>query len=397
MNKILACLLVLSVTQAHGAIFNIIGWETGDAIEPVATVGTFSVQTTVKRTGGYALRVNPTTTATGSNDMRKLSTAGNAVTIGEDNTYTRFYFLFDTLPAASDEIIFDSVTSTAASKFELRINSAGQLVAYNAGLAALGTGATVLSASTWYRIEVRVGTGISSTYEVLINGVSELSGTADTLLAQNGRSRFGKTINRNGNSVSFYYDDAAADNANYPGPGAIEAMFPDSDGSSTTWTIGAGTGAEWEQVDESPNDGDTTYLASTLGVGDASSVGLESSAIAGVSGAIAAVKSVFIRKRAGATNGNILLRLRSGVTTSNSGSHATTSAYDIGGILFLVDPADSLPFDTSDLDGAEIGVVENNATNASRWTSSLLMVEFNSSPPTPIITPRRQRFIMRRG
>jgi hypothetical protein len=73
------------------ALLNFCGWETGDSSEAQSSSGTNSVQTSVVRTGTYAFRANPTTTAVGNHRFAKHSTAGVATTaFGVATLYHRF-------------------------------------------------------------------------------------------------------------------------------------------------------------------------------------------------------------------------------------------------------------------------------------------------------------------
>lgn len=378
-RKLVAFILVFSLTKAEAAIVQICGFETGTALESTTTSGTFSVQATTKRTGGYALRINPTTTNAGFADIRFLGANGDA---GGNNAtiYTRFYFRYGTKPSSNNEPIYAAVSTAPATKLEIRIDSSGQILAYDSALSLLGTGSTVLAQDTWYRIEVLSGTGAAANYEVRIDGTTELSGTANQTVTNHGRMQFGKVANRNGNTVNFYYDDIAIDLAAFPGAGQIEVMVPDGDGSAVTWTVGAGGGADWENVDELPHDTATSYLLSTLVSGNASLVTLESATSAGISGTINAVKNGIIRNRNGGSNGSINTRVRSGGTNSDtSGGSATASAIAITGAVLTTDPSTGSAWTTSGLDGVEIGILENSTTNASRWTAGYLSVDFTPS------------------
>lgn len=63
------------------AVINFTGQETGDNTEAIATAGTFSVQATTKRTGGYALRCNPAGNAAGHHSYGGLAATGAAANL----------------------------------------------------------------------------------------------------------------------------------------------------------------------------------------------------------------------------------------------------------------------------------------------------------------------------
>lgn len=357
------------------AILNIVGWESGDsAAESVSTTGTVSIQSTTKRTGTYALQANPTTTATGYANVGTIDSTARDVNFDVADVYARFYFRAATLPASNSEPIFSSNRSTGgAIKFELRIDSAGNLLGYGQGTSLLATGTTVLSTGTWYRIEVRVGTGASANWEVKINGTSEISGTADLRSDNNVNVRFGKTTNRNGNTVDFFYDDIAVSDSAYPG--ASDGVYPltvDGDGTYTAWTVGAGAGADYTNIDEIPHDSSTTYLLSTLSAGDASTGTLISMPS---SSSIYAVKATtfVIRNGAGAS---FQQRTRSGSTDSDTADITPLASYTDYHQLHATDPNTSSAWTESAVNAIEVGCEERSATAATRLTMAMAQVDY---------------------
>ena len=376
------------------AFVNICGFEAGDPDWETfdAGSGTFSVQTSIKRTGAYALRINPTTTLTGRVRLQGLGTTGpEDAAINVATCYYRFYFYVATLPSANSEEICQVFNTTGVLKFTARITSAGKLQAYsNDGTTQLGSdGATTLSLNTWHRIELSVGTGASAAYEVKIAGTSELSGTGNLGTGNNGGFSIGKVTNRNGQSVDYYYDDVAIDNAAYPGISQCKIMIPSADGNYTTFTIGAGSGDKWEQVKGIPPDGDTTYLVSTLVIGEAYTAAMQSCAQAGIAPiSINAAKAIIVTKSntGGASNG--YLRLRSNTTDSNTTVAFVGSVYTNYAKIFTTDPATSAAWTTGGLDGAEVGCVIDETTDGRRLTTCYLMVDY-----VPLATARSYGYI----
>ena len=374
------------------SVVELCGFEMGNFLDLWASSGTFSIQSTIKRTGSYALKINPTGTAVGYGGLAAVNAAGQLVGMDLANVYARFYFRAETLPASSSEEIFMAQSTTASVKLTVRITSAGKLQVYdNTGTTQLGSdGATTLSTGTWYRIEVLVGTGGSANYELKIDGITELSGTGDLLTSNNKEMAFGKVLDRNGQSVEFYYDDIYIDDAAFPGAGQIEVMQADGVGTYTDWTVGAGAGADWENVDEIPHDSNTTYLLS-VNSGDASTVTLESAAAAGISGVIKCVKGVLVvRENVIATSAHSI-RVRSGSTDSDSSDANLITQFRTQVRLLESDPADGLPWTTADLDGLEVGGVQNNAAQI-RMTAAYVMVDFDPDGVAPTGHPAMRRW-----
>ena len=371
-------------------ITNIAGFETGataTSLEVITVSGTASIQAGAARTGGFGLQVNPVTTAGGyvRFPMRLLANGGPDNATITNITWSRFYFRPVTLPAANSEEIaqIETVTST---KCTVRINSSGNLMLFNsAGTVQIGsTGSTVLATDgTWYRIEVYCETGLAATATVMLavgDGVAstEITGTGN-VREQGACSLYaGKVNNRNGNTVDFYYDDGAFSNSGYPGAGACEIMVPDGDGTYTAWTIGAGGGADWTNIDDPvSNDGDTTYLLSTSVDGEASTATLESTLSAGISGTINAAKAVAIVARNGSSTHSNELRLRSGATDSDTTAYISPAAYALIGKVFATDPNTAAAWTIAALDAVEVGVVEATAAAVkTKCTAVGLMVDF---------------------
>src|SRR3990167_4665140 len=105
---------------------NLVGFESGIVtanIETGFTTGTASIQSSIKRSGNYALRANPTTTGTGYADIRDQSVDFNKE-LDIATAYYRFWFRPETIPAANSEE-FAAVLTATAYKMSLRITSAG--------------------------------------------------------------------------------------------------------------------------------------------------------------------------------------------------------------------------------------------------------------------------------
>lgn len=350
------------------------GLEQGHSSELGTMSGTASVQTSVKRTGAYGLRCNPTTTATGFGRQGVYAPAHTNGNIA--NAWNQFYYRCAVNPAANDEPIFAAFNSILGLKFELRINSSRQLVAYDSALSVLGTGSTVIDLDTWYRLGVRTGTGAAGAYEVVINGASELSGTGNLLTQNNAQWSWGKQTNRNGNTVDFYYDDMVISDSGFPA-GHVEclALLPNANGTYQTGTIGAGGGSHWENVEERPPDGNTTYLLTSQVIGEAETEALQSCSEAGITGSptlLFAKMGLYCARDT--VNSVFKGRLRSGSTDSDTASASVVSNYNTFQAIHAVDPATGAAWTLSGLDGVEVGVVEDSADEKTRFSQGLLSV-----------------------
>ena len=337
------------------AIIGLCGFETGDTVQAIGVAGTHAVQGTVKRTGAYALRCNPTTTGVGYVGLGGYNpkpAAYNAAT-----AYYTFLFRYATKPASNSEPLFTAASTTGANKFHIRINSAGNLSAHNRFGTLMATGSTVLAVDTWYRIDAKVGTGASAAWEVRIDGVSEISGTGDLGAGNNGWGNFGKRLNANGNTVDFFYDDiVVSDSAYVSYTPAIWLLTVNGDGNYQQWSPKS-AGAHYVELDETPSDGLSTYVEKVYTAGTfVDTCTLTSCAAAGVVGTPQLVFSGMLGADAaglGTATGEV--RLRSGSTDDDSATAALTVTFLLHAKIYTTDPADAAAWTTAKVNALEVG------------------------------------------
>lgn len=357
--------------------------ETGVAASPFIA-GTASLVTSPTRGAwsDYASRSNPTTTGTGY--YAPLGTGDGIVlstTVSAAAYYATFYFRIATLPASANEEFFAVLTTGLAAKMQLRIDSAGVISAYS-GTTLIATGTAVLSLNNWYKIQVACGTGVGAVVEVKVNGTTDISTTANLSATNNGQVRLGKVTNRNGNSVDFYYDDAVISNSGYIAEAKVVALIPDASGTYQTFTIGAGSGSNYQVVGQRPPSLTTSYLVSSGTIGNAETEAMQPASAKSITGSILSVNPFIMMARNGATNGSVKRRFRSGASNFDTTSgFATTASASYTGTVYETDPNTGLAWDTSGIDGVEIGLIENSA-NKSRMASAFLLVVFDDVTPT---------------
>lgn len=370
------------------AILNICGFETGDLSELFSSAGTCSISSSTFRSGAYSFRSNPTTSGSGGGILKTLGTNGAQTNASVATSYSRFYFRYATKPSSAHEIFFGVETSGGTRKCTLRLNSAGNILFYDSSNLLGGTGATVLAANTWYRIEVKCGSQSagSGVWEVKINGTSEISGAVATLNTTSAAYiRLGKYINANSQTVDFFYDDVSWSDSDYPGEGAIVAMLPNGAGTYQQWSTSDMMNMNhYQMVDEVPPNGDTDYCYnSTLMANNIETEALVNGTTAGVSGTVNVVKSLAIIKRQ-LTSGTTRVILRSGSTDDLvSADYSNTSSYVALSKLYPTDPATSAAWTVSGLDGVETGA-KNTDANGSRMTFTCAMVDFTVSSQSPV-------------
>ncbi len=361
------------------AILNFTGFESGSTDESASTGGgSLSIQTSIKRSGTYSLRVSPTTTNTGYVELRGHGADGNLnADLNVATAYYRTYLYMATIPASGSEQIFLVRGTGSTNKFSVRINSTGVLSIYNSTGSQIGSnGTTVLSTSTWYRIELLCATGNPASYELRINGVTEFSGTANMGVANNAGIRLGKTQNVSSQTVDFYYDDVAISDSGWLGDSKVSILVPNANGSTMQWTAGTGS-SNYLEVDEIPRD-TTTHVQNTGGTGEIALFAMENSSVQSISGTIYAVKALIGARESVSTTSSVKLRVRSGgVDSDTTGLDVATTNTSLARV-YETDPADSASWTTSKIDGLEVGAVEAG-TAIVRLTSVVLMVLWQDS------------------
>lgn len=351
------------------------GTTNGTGDMHVGVAFTASVQSTVKRTGTYAALCNPTTTNRGYVEVQMPSTTTGGMTIFNKATiYGKFHFRFPSggLPASGSEPIVQCLTTGSNLKLEIRIDSSGNLSAYNSALTLLGTGATTLAPDTWYRIEIKCETGTSNAYELKIDGVTELSSSSANLHATNhGTFRIGKGTDRNGQSVSYYIDDVVVRDDAFHGDSEIKVLTPTGNASTMQWS------GSYTAVDEIPRSL-ADWVTSTA-PDDVALFAFADAASAGISGTINAVAVNTISVEDSAGTSSAFVRMKSGATNADTTPVELTSPGTAGQLVLLreTDPNTSAAWTTSGVDAVEGGMVENT-TSAIRvrcyWVA--LMVDY---------------------
>lgn len=391
MKKLLSLLVLLfyPLINVWPAPINLTGFEVGNATDGVLA-GTSSIQTGTKRSGAYALRVNPVTTGSGSFRIGCPGADGVNAACSAATTFVRFYINFATIPAsASEEIAQAADSSISTLKWALRITSGGKLAIYNTSNSLVATGATTLTTGTWYQIVVQSTTSASaSAYSVTLNGTSELSGTMTQSSSNTGFVFFGKTADRNSQTVDYYYDDILIDNASSPLGGANVPLIPDANGSTQQCTVGTGS-ANFAEVDEIPTDDDTTYIQKSSSASQTCLMNLASSATSGIaaSSSISGIKAYQNCREVTSVASATLLRIRSNSANSDSSTLNGTTSYAQQFRVLSTDPGTSTAITTSDLDQMEIGAADTAATDQVRCSTYRLFADFATPTPTPTATP----------
>lgn len=396
--KSLAILWTWAIASiCFAAPLQLTGWEDGAGTsntdgECEIITGQGQISSSVKRTGTYSFYTNSTGVNTGVCRVSGPTSAGsvefNNGTFNAPTAYYRFYIYITALPATNEEEIAVIRGQSFSDKSYYRVTSAGTLKACNSAISCSTASTIALSINTWYRIEIQSTTSATaSAYELRVDGTTALSGTMTQNNENNRLILLGKVTDRNGQTMTAYYDDFLVDDTTWPGIGQIVKLSPNANGSSMTWASGTNS-SNYLEVDEIPTDNDTTYVASATS--GAALFAMEDTATKSISGTINAVKAS-ARFREG-TDGTAAtsVRLRMSSTNSDSASNNIGTTYVNRYRIINLDPSDGTAITTADIDGAEVGVVEATTSQIDRLTTVGLNVDYAPAAiptATPTFTP----------
>lgn len=374
--SIVALTLLVKGSAIAAPVFSA-GAELGTTSEAANTGTTQSVVTSPVKTGTYAFRTNPTTSATGYFEFRLPGADGATSSSAPNSTDCAigFYFRYATAPASgSEEIASIRNTGNSADKATLRLTSAGNIALYSGGTTLVGTGSTALSSGTWYFVEFKAGNGTSYSYSVRINQTSELTGTADFDATNCGFVTLGKRTDRNSQTVDFFYDDLYYDDSAFASAiPDVRVLVPTANGTTMDWTGGTNS-SNYAEVDDIPTDADTTYVKNSGGAANQTAhFNLTDSSAASLNNTIYAVKVTARCREDTSVTSAWKFGVYSGGSTSYSSTRDITNSYATFSKMFNTDPATSATWTTSGIDSMQAGAVETNSVS-DRCTQILVHV-----------------------
>lgn len=379
------CLFAINVHQAHAAYLNFGGFETGNTIEGNVASGTMSVQSVIKHSGTYALRINPTA-AVARWQMQKPNASGNTSSLALSTGYYSVWFYAASLPGVTTKFFDIDQTASANCLVGLELTAGGVINLYYCNSTDVKTtigSSTAISAGTWNQVEIKtvnLGTKGSSTVEFRLNG--SVIATGVNLSVSSLASPLAEFARGGASSVTswtgdFYYDDISISDSAYPGVNQVNILKPKATGTTSNWTNGAGTSPT--NVAEIPHDSDTSYITSSTNA-QVTTVYLDSADTGGVSSSLLAVKSLGVVRDTGGVS-SFGIRLKSSATNSDTTAVDPGASYVPLYKVFNTDPNTSAAWTRTALDALEVGVV-NSAAVAARATGLYVGVLSASVAPT---------------
>lgn len=210
----------------------------------------------------------------------------------------------------------------------LTINAGGSLSVSRAGTALTGgtTAAGIITSGVWYYIELDYTCSDTvGAFQLWVNGVSVASGSGlDTRNGGTGVMSVFSLASANGQTCDFDDLYEASGTTSAQGDCRVMTNWPNANGATITWTPSAGT--NYQNVDETTPDGDTTYNSDAT-TGHIDTFGMPA---LGVTGTVLGVLThAFARKDdAGARNFATVLRDDGG--TNNAGATVALTASYVG-------------------------------------------------------------------
>ncbi len=217
----------------------------------------------------------------------------------------------------------------------------------------LQTSSPCLNTSAWNYITGTIFVDNSGTWNIYCNGVQVLSGSGDTqaqVTAQVGGITLGSATTYWADSIWILQHTGSFNNA-HPGITSeqiVSAFFPVGAGNTTGLTPLAGS--NWDNVDEAPPDGDTTYNSGASNALDTYTMNW--TPLNGFS--IYAMRvSAWNRSVSGAQACNAILRIDG--TDNHSATFNPTTSYAYNNGFWDNNPTSGLALDYGSLSTAELG------------------------------------------
>lgn len=228
----------------------------------------------------------------------------------------------------------------------------------------LATGTTVLTAGVSYYIEFQATISATGAYELRINGTTELSdASVDTrgsgtstvnavrLGGTLGVSVYGGGSFQNIGNVDDLYicDDSGSTNNDFLGDIRVCCLFPDGPGTTTGLT--PSTGVNWQNVDETDIDDDTTYNSG--GVGDLDTYTMTDLPV--TTGTIYGIQSVVTGRKDDSGSRTMAPVWHLSATDYVGTARALSTDYSMGLQVYETSPDTSVAWTISEVNGAEHG------------------------------------------
>jgi hypothetical protein len=343
-------------------------------------------ETTIVRYSKGAWRWN-VSGATGNKRFHSTVTAnGVGSTIGFSSWWVAFALYITTLPGAGQNYwVMEFFNSSAALRLELALNENGNLRMRTFG-ASFENASANLSTGKWYIVELHHVQATTDEMTIYDGDTGEVVATLAHSAPVNTNPAlvsFGPRQTSTGNCV---FDnlvwEADDSDANIDSPVdlltfryAVGTLVPTAVGFYNDWT---GTFAD---VDEIPNDGDTSFRDRVTGsVGTFTQDMEDTTELAAPVLAVHGVTSGARFRNSTGSGGSPQILLRSGATDSATGGQSIGTSYTWRWKLHAVDPDTAVAWTVPGVDAVQIGMFKN-VNETCRCTMCSASVLYSVSPP----------------
>lgn len=392
--------------QANGRL-----WSSGFELQSVTsgmewdsiTAAEISIDTTTKRSGAASIKTAPTAfPSLIKQAVRPSSTAA---------IYTRIYFRFDGLPATAETSLF-SFLDSSTERIGVDLQTDGTLDVDVPGESTV-TGTTVLSAGTWYHLELKADPANTSWELRIAEDGSALATESSGTLGTSAIDSVQVSNDNTTDDIDIWFDDIAVNDSrgtyqnSWPGNGRIVHLHPNATGDNDSG-VESPTSGPWQVIDEiTPDDATTEYELRTTGniidvnIEAGSTIGMDESA-----GDTITLVSVGTRvKGDNATPGEYFVRLKSQASGTlaqsplmglASSSYVTFSddSPRIYPLTSYVDPQAGGAWTQSLIDNTQIGMAIGSDDIPDIWTTKMwLLVEYANPAPSAESTFRPIMFM----
>ncbi len=220
------------------------------------------------------------------------------------------------------------------------------------GATLLATGTTDVPLNTYAYVELKATIATVGTYELHLNGATEIASSSGNTQASGNASFNGVWLDTASDAWTAHFDDFYIDTDTFLGDVRIECLFPTSDGATSAWTPSAGT-THYTLVDDTSPNGDTDYVSSGA-VGQVDTWGYGN--LASVTGTVKGIQVVASVKKDLANPRTVAPVLRIGGTDYvQADLPALTTTYQLLTVPVAVSPATSSAFTISEINAMEAG------------------------------------------
>lgn len=263
-----------------------------------------------------------------------------------------FHFFFTGFPLSN--AMFWAFKQATSDQAGLQVSPTGsiRIVRGSSTLVAETTGFT-LSTNAWHFIQIRMNLSTSGSYELRVDGKTIISGSGN-LQALAGAGADGWNFPSNYRIANLIIYSTSGPHPNTFTPETrIYADLANADGAVSDWTRNGGS-ANYDRVNEQPNNGDTSY--NSAGSAALDDLYAFPSSIPGGSIIYGVANELVARKDDAGVN-DVQCLIRSGGTTYADGiSKALSTSYQRFRYVWTTDPATGLAWTVTNANAAQVGI-----------------------------------------